>query len=101
MSQLARWQGMLQKTHTEEAVQGVMREYAATFSAILEVLPEDIRVGLASDDIQTAAVTALQAEMRHQGTSDLGKLLHEIAHVYAAAAVRLAKIKRDPLAPAQ
>lgn len=97
MDRFSHWHGMLQNSRT---VRSVMRKYAETFAAVRNVLPNDVQEALASEDIQAAAVISLQAEIRDQGSSELGKLLHEIAHVYAAAAVRLAKINREPLAPA-
>lgn len=90
----------MQAAHTEQDVRKTLDAYVATLVPVMTALPDDVRNALASDDIQGAAVTMLHAEMRQHGEGDLAGLLHEIAHTYAAAAVRLAKIRREPLTPA-
>lgn len=99
MHRFARWREALQAAHTEQDVRKALEAYVATLAPVLGVLPEDVRSALDSDDIQGSAVTLLQAEMRQRETDELSQLLHEIAHTYAAASVRLAKIRREPLTP--
>jgi len=100
MHRFVRWRETLQAAHTEHDIRKAVDAYVETLGPVLNVLPEDVRAALTSEDIQTSAVVMLHAEMRQHGESDLAQLLHEIGHTYAAAAVRLAKIRREPLTPA-
>ena len=101
MHRFERWRNALQVAHTEADVQNAMADYVRALGATIAALPSDAQTALMEQDIQSAAVTLLMVEMRHNGTDGVGELLHEIAHTYAAASVRLTKIKREPLTPAQ
>ena len=67
-----------------------MREY-------VHALPDPVRLALPADcqfalseplDVQEAAVVLVQAELAEVGRGDGQAALHEVAHVFAAAAVR-------------
>jgi len=68
-----------------------MRDYARALPAELRAtLPEDCQYVLSDPiDVQEAAVTLVQAELAYTGTGRETELLHEIAHIFAAAAERL------------
>jgi hypothetical protein len=90
MHRFQKWRDALQVAASQRSVTRVMREYARS-------LPAHIRGTLSADcqyvlvepiDVQVAAVTLLQAELAHTGTNPESELLHEIAHTFAAAALR-------------
>lgn len=97
MHRFHRWREVLLATTDEESVRRVMRDYAGTLAPVVPSLPEDCQRALKEDDIQSAAVTLLQSEVRFDGPDEVRKLLHEIAHTYAAAALRLTALNRGPV----
>jgi hypothetical protein len=91
MHRFQKWREALQLAPDANTVQGIVRDYVEAIRPIVGVLPEDCgRVLLQSElNIQSAAVTLLQAELRATGDDEQRALLHEIAHTLAAAAVRI------------
>ena len=78
-----------------------MREYVTVIDPlVLAELPEDCQTALRDSDLQAAAVTLLHCEMRFTGSDEMRQLLHEIAHTYAAASIRLTAISKGPAIPA-
>lgn len=86
-----KWREALQLAPNARAVQGIVRDYVEAIGPLLGVLPADCVRMLLQDnlDIQAAAVTLLQCELRFDGPEQDRALLHEIAHTLAAAAVRI------------
>jgi len=86
-----KWREALKLAPDTNTVNGIVRDYVDAIRPIVGVLPEECgRVLLQSDlNIQSAAVTLLQAELRSGGDEEQRALLHEIAHTFAAAAVRI------------
>ena len=99
MHRFHRWRELLDAAHTAPAVEEVMRNYAATLAPVMEALPPECRRAIEFDDLQTAAVVLLHCELGYNGSAELQQTLHEIAHTYAAASLRLAKIRAEPVAP--
>ena len=91
MHRFQKWREALQLAPDADTVEGVVRDYVEAIWSVVGVLPEDCgRVLLQPDlNIQSAAVTLLQAELRASGDEEQRALLHEIAHTFAAAAVRM------------
>ena len=99
MHRFRRWREALDAAHTQAAVERVMADYAETLAPILQALPEVCSKAVQQEDLQSAAVTLLHCELAYRGSAESADLLHEIAHTYAAASLRLSRIKAEPLAP--
>ena len=90
MHRFHHWRVRIQDAHDERAIANIIREYRGTITpAMFDLLPEDCRKALEGGDIQDAARKCLEAEMRSRDTPEITAVLHEVAHTYAAAAVRL------------
>lgn len=91
MSASRKWRVALQLAPNSKAVQGIIRSYVDERRPLLGVLPAECRMALDEQDpdIQSAAVTLLQAELRFAGPEDVRELLHELAYTFASAAVRI------------
>lgn len=101
MHRFQRWRDIIQGVRDEDSLRRTLRDYVATVGpAVISTLPPDCQRALADDDIQAAAVTLLQSELAFNGEQVIAELLHEIAHTYAAASVRLTRLNREPLTPA-
>ena len=88
------WRVQIQDARDERAVYRVIQDYRLTIPPeIVESLPPECREAIDGRDLASAALTLLQSEMRFQGSSEATAGLHEIAHTYAAAAVRAAAIR--------
>ena len=97
MHRFQRWREFLQKAHTEEEVDRVMRDYVATLTPeVIGLLPQACQDALREADLQAAAVALLHCEMGFKGPDSMVAILHEIAHTYAAASTRLTAIRREP-----
>lgn len=90
MHRFQKWRDALQVAVSQRSVTRVMREYAHALPAeVRATLPAECQYALDDPiDVQEAAVTLVQAELAHVGTARESELLHEIAHTFAAAAVR-------------
>ena len=99
MHRFNRWREALDAAHTQDAIDRVISEYALTLAPILQALPAVCREAVEQEDLQSAAVTLLHCELAYRGEGDLAQALHEIAHTYAAASLRMSRIKAEPLAP--
>src|SRR4051812_27993805 len=84
------WREALHLAPDTNTVYGIVRDCARVIRPVFAIFPEDCRRALADGaDIQTAAVTLLQAELRFDGSDSQRALLHEVAHTFASAAVRI------------
>lgn len=90
MHRFQKWRDALQVAASQRSVTRVMRDYARALpAAVRATLPEACQYALDDPiDVQEAAVTLVQAELAYTGTDGETELLHEIAHTFAAAAVR-------------
>jgi hypothetical protein len=84
------WRDALQGARSRTGVDRVMRGYAhALPTAVRAILPGDCQAALSEPiDVQAAAVALVQAELALTGPSPQHEMLHEVAHTFAAAAVR-------------
>ena len=91
MHRFQRWREFLQGANTPRAVETVMRDYVESLPpGTIDVLPPECQQALSDPDLSAAAVALLQCEMTAKGLSpDVAAVLHEIAHTFAAASVRL------------
>jgi len=90
MHRFQTWRDALQVAASQRSVTRVMREYARALPAELRsTLPDACQYALTDPiDVQEAAVTLLRAELGPAGSGKDGEALHEIAHTFAAAALR-------------
>ena len=90
MHRFQTWRDALHAAGSQRSVNKVMRDYAnALPKAIRAALPESAQDALTEPiDVQEAAVTLLHAELANVGSGENLTFLHEIAHTFAAAAVR-------------
>jgi hypothetical protein len=101
MHRFHKWRELLKAARGEQDVEHLMREYVAAIDPIVrQVLPPEVRTALDDSDIRSAAVTILHAELKHAGPPEVAGFLHEIAHTYAAASLRLTRLGAEPVAPA-
>jgi hypothetical protein len=95
-----KWRESLNVAASVNALEEVMRAYVETLAPLLVALPDDCRRALVDPfDIQSAAVTLMQAELRFDGPVPARELLHEAAYAFASAAVRIAQLHVAPRAP--
>jgi hypothetical protein len=91
MHRFQKWRDALQMAPSQKAVVGVIANYIAALPAdVWDVLPpECVSMLRSSADIQTAAVCLVQAELDFQGPPESAAIVHEVAHTFAVAAVRI------------
>ena len=91
MHRFHHWRVQIKDARNEQAIAQVIRDYRLTLPPeLLESLPAECRVAIAAADIPGAALCLLHAEMKYPGDDPaIAAALHEIAHTYAAAAVKL------------
>jgi hypothetical protein len=100
VDQFVKWRERLQLAPDVKTVEAVMRDYVGTIRPVLAALPGDCSGMLQGDfDIQTAAVSLLQEELRFRGSPELGALLHEITYTFASAAVRITLLHVNSTSP--
>ena len=101
MHHFDRWRDALNHARNETELIDVVRNYISALNAsVVETLPPDCQAALRDpSDIQAAAVTILQGELAFRGDGEMGALLHEIAHTFAAASVRLTRLRRESISP--
>ena len=96
MHRFERWRDAIHAAADEHAVGRVIREYAdAIPHEDIALLPPECQKALADWDVQSAAITLLHCELAYRGDAATAKILHEIAHTYAAASTRNARLGRD------
>jgi hypothetical protein len=100
MHRFQRWRDVLRVAPNTQTIIRVVDDYVATLDPYLDALPRECKLALTKPiDVQGAAVTLLQAEMGFSGREEVREVLHEIAHTFAAASVRLTTLHRNPLQP--
>jgi hypothetical protein len=94
-----RWRDAIQFATDRGAVLGIIKDYVRAIPPeVVAVLPADCQkvvMGHAPLDIQEVAVSALQAELAHQGSPEVREMIHEVAHTFAAASTRLVALHRN------
>jgi hypothetical protein len=102
MDRFPQWREAIQIAPDTQVVKGVMQDYVASISPVLPLLPKGCREALQGEDldVQSIAVSLLREELRFDGPEDARSLLNDIAHTFAAAAVRITQLHPRPqLAP--
>ena len=90
MYRFGKWREALQLAPNVKTLHALMRDYVAILRPELEKLPPDCRHLLEGEvDVQAAAVALLKEELRFQGPEETRELLHEVAHTFASAAIRI------------
>ena len=85
------WRVRIEDAHDERTIAQILQDYRRTIPpAIAGSLPPECREAIDGDDIPSAAMTLLHAEMKRQAPPPVTGFLHEAAQTYAAAAVKLA-----------
>ena len=100
MHRFQKWRDALQVAPSQKAVAGVMDNYIAALpSEVWEVLPADCASVLkSSTDVQATALCLVQAELTFQGSPEAAAVVHEVAHTFAVASLRLTSLHGAPLA---
>ena len=96
MYRFARWQPLLSSAATEADVLRLMREYLAVLQpADLVSLPESCRISTirSTQDIELAAVTLAQCDLKSDPAAAASRLLTEMAHTFAWAQARLRDLR--------
>jgi len=95
------WREMIQIAPDVKAVNALMRDYAETLQPVFATLPEPCRAALSGElDVQAAAVALLQAELCLADNAESRPLVHEIAYIFASAAVRITLLHTKPVVSA-
>lgn len=100
MHRFFRWRERLNAARTEQDIRALVAEYLLSLDAeVVKALPAPCRDALTVGEVQECAVALLHAELGYTGPEEMRELLHECAHTFAAASVRLAKLRMEPIAP--
>jgi len=102
MHRFQKWRDVLTVAPDEKTVAAVMRDYVKVIDPkSLEQMPPECRKALdGSVDLQAAAVALLHAELMYRGSPEMQQLLHEVAHTFAAASIRMSRLRMEPILPA-
>jgi hypothetical protein len=93
MHTFERWREGLQFAPDAEAVRSVVDDYLDAIRSVTALLPPECQRCLSAPvDIQDAAVTLLQAELRFAGSAETAAVLLEVARTFAVAAVRITQL---------
>ena len=97
MHTFERWRDRLQLAPNMSAVTSMMNDYVDAIGPVIAVLPPACQRALRSPvDVQAVAVTLLQEELCFRGSAETAAVLHEVAHTFAAAAVRITALHGKP-----
>ena len=104
MHRFEKWRHSLMLAPDAKSVAAIMAEYVKCFvPSDLAALPASCQAILTEpgSDLQGAAVQLLQEEMRYNGPEEARALLHEAAHTFAAASIRLGQLfgRGEPTVP--
>jgi hypothetical protein len=100
MHRFQRWRDALQVAPNVTAVARIMNDYVDAIRPQLTVLPAHCQSALSAPvDVQSAAVTLLHAELDFRGPAETTSFLHEVAHTFASASVRVTMLHTKPSAP--
>ena len=103
MHRFMKWRDALNVAPDEKTLMSVMHDYVRAIDPqLLDQMPAACRSALdPALDLQTAAVTILHCELAFSGPEDVAQALHEVAHTFAAASIRLSKLRTEPILPAK
>jgi len=94
-----KWRDALFVAPDEPTVVAIVRDYVGTLDAgVIGLLPPECRESLGGHvDVQSAAVALLHSELGFRGNDELGRLLHEVAQTFAAASIRLSRLRTESM----
>lgn len=96
MHRFQKWRDLIQAAGSASAITELMEDYVSSLPpAVISTLPEECQRALEESDVQSAAVTLLHCELAYKGDPTIQDLLHEIAHTYAAASMRITRFGRE------
>ena len=102
MHRFFRWRERFQAAKDEKEIRALVAEYLLTIDhTVVKLMPVPCQEALAEGDMQNCAVALLQAELSYSGPEDMRELLHEAAHTFAAASVRLSRLRVEPIVPGE
>ena len=96
MYRFARWQPLLSAAATEADVLRIMREYLATLGPEdIALLPDSCRIPAihSTQDIEYAAVSLAQCDLKSDPGAPPSRLLTEMAHTFAWAQARIRDLR--------
>jgi hypothetical protein len=97
MHRFQMWREALVLAPDVRTVHGLMRDYVQAIGPMIPLLPPESGRVLQGDlDVQAIAVALLREELRFEGQEEDRNLLHEVAHTFAAAAVRITLLHPRP-----
>ena len=104
MYRFQKWRQAIQLAPDAATVDTIIAEYLQCIApSEMARLPAKCQAALAATppDLQDSAVVLLQEELGYTGDGETAALLHEIAHTFAAASIRLGQIQSrfDPILP--
>ena len=102
MHRFMKWRDALSVASNEKAVEAIVREYVGVIDRdVMQSLPPECQAAMSGEmDLQSAAVALLHAELSYRGDVLLGEVLHEAAQTFAAASIRISRLRTEPIVPA-
>src|ERR1043165_3509628 len=99
---MARFLDALQIAPDEKTVVAIVRDYLSQLNPrLVELLPAECQHALRGTmDLQSAAVTLFRAGLPSHGNPRAAQFLHEIAHTFATASVRVSRFRAELRIPA-
>lgn len=95
MHRFIRWRDAMQGAPNADVVADIIRDYVTTIpQEVLKLLPVECQRAIKSSNVQEAAVTILHCELAYRGDPFVAEALHEIAHTYAAASLRITRFSK-------
>ena len=95
MHRFIRWRDAMQAAPSADMVVRIIRDYVTTIPPeVLTLLPEECQRAVKDSDVQAAAITILHCELAFRGDPFVSEVLHEIAHTYAAASLRITRLSK-------
>ena len=104
MYRFQKWRQAIQLAPDANTISALIAEYLQCIApSEMARLPAKCQAVLTASppDIQDSALVLLQDELAYSGDAETAALLHEIAHTFAAASIRLGQIhsRSDPILP--
>lgn len=100
MYQFVHWKSALQKANNPQEVHKVLTEYASGIAPGDKIgLPAACKRVLLEVDMRGGAPVLVREELAFDGDSATANLLHEIAHTFVAAAIRVAHLEAGSRVP--
>ena len=96
MHRFQRWRDLFQGASTVQGVERLIRDYVDSIPpTVLAALPDECRRALGDPNVQRAAVTILHCELAFKGEPATAEQLHEVAHTFAAASLRITRLTKE------